>query len=58
VLVAHGFHLRYAQRTNALVIPELVPGIQLSADAAACGTMDPADKRRDDSYANQRLRRL
>src|SRR5436305_8727233 len=31
------------------VIPGLVPGIQPSAVAGACGTMDPGDKRRDDS---------
>ena len=36
------------------VIPGLVPGIQLSANAGACGTMDRGDKPRDDSYTNFR----
>ena len=31
-----------------VVIPGLVPGIQLSANAGASGTMDPGAKRRDD----------
>ena len=34
------------------VIPGLVPGIQLSVEFGACGTMDPGDKHRDDNLAS------
>jgi hypothetical protein len=35
-------------RGNDAVIPGLVPGIQPTAYAGACGQMDPGDERRDD----------
>ena len=34
---------------QAVVMPGLVPGIQPSASAAVCESVDPGDKHRDDS---------
>ena len=39
----------YDLPTNSTVIPGLVPGIQPSGSAGACGSMDPGTKQRDDS---------
>ena len=40
---------RHPRRTSDLVIPGLVPGIQLSASGEAASATDPGDKHRDDS---------
>jgi hypothetical protein len=46
---AAAFWCSDSNKTNPVVMPGLVPGIQTSASTRACGTMDPGDKHRDDT---------
>src|SRR4051794_39804639 len=45
---------RQSMTSACIVIPGLVPGIQISAGIRAGGTMDPGDKRRDDTRCTGR----
>ena len=47
-------HRRLPQEVT-VVMPGLVPGIQLSADVGASGRMDPGDERRDDKVRDRTM---
>src|SRR6187551_95082 len=44
-----------SQQPTSVVIPGLVPGIQLSTNAGACGWLDRGHKARDDTTVSLRL---